>query len=123
MPCAAHLGMISPWTEPTTAVGVVYGLVDGEFAGIDSGGEFVFTNAGRDYDRTIGGAICYASESESNREHEMSHADQHETLGMFYAPLHLLMQGGSYLATGTYDDGHPLEWGPNSSPSTPWGLP
>jgi len=52
----------------------------------------------------------------------MAHTDQHTALGPFYVPAHLAAQGVSWVTTGSYDRGNPLESGPNQSPPTAWGF-
>ena len=114
---------INPWTGPTNAAGIAYGLSDGTFEGVDDG-RIIFSGTNRGYDRTIGDVICYSGPgpNQPNRAHEMAHTEQHDVLGPAYGPIHLGMQGMSWALTGTYDQANPLEWGPNQTPPTPWGL-
>jgi hypothetical protein len=101
----------------------LHALADASFEGVDYG-RLIFSGSGRGYDRTIGDVIVYSSSGPShpNRDHEMAHTDQHTVLGPFYGPVHLGAQAISWATTGTYDQGNPLEWGPNQSPPTPWGF-
>jgi RHS repeat-associated protein len=122
---AAGRTMMSPWTGPTNLLGILYGLADGSFEGFDNG-RIIFSNTGREYDRTIGDVICYGGTGPNhpNRDHEMAHTYQHSWLGPLYIPAHLLSQAASWLITlGSYSQANPLEWGPNQSPSVPWGGP
>lgn len=118
---AGSRSLLSPWTAVTNAPGIAYGLIDGEFEGVDNG-RIIFSGTGRGYDRTIGDVSCYSGSGPShpNRDHEMAHTDQHTVLGPFYVPMHLGLQSTSFITTGTYDRANPLEWGPNQSPPTPW---
>ena len=115
--------LFSPWTGPTNVLGISYGLADASFVGIDNG-RLIFSGSDRGYDRTIGDVIVYSSSDvvQPNRAHEMAHTDQHTALGPFYVPAHLAAQGVSWVTTGTYDQGNPLESGPNQSPPTAWGF-
>lgn len=83
---------------------------------------------------TFGHTICYASESpsQSSREHEHAHVRQADILGPAYLPLHILAQAVSAVVSGPaaagghnfnsdiFHEFNPLEWGPESSPATPW---
>ena len=115
--------LFSPWTGPTTVLGIGYGVADASFEGVDNG-RLIFSGSGRGYDRTIGDVIVYSSSGPShpNRDHEMAHTDQHTVLGPLYVPAHLGAQAVSWATTGSYNQGNPLEWGPNQSPPTAWGF-
>lgn len=130
------------WASPTTAIGLVLGLL-----GLLTGGnrprrgnnaiEFrgnrwiaPFTSA-----ITIGHVICYASRepAQHTQEHERQHTYQAEVLGPLYLPLHIALQliafGYSFFDvsrryTSANDRVHArvnvLETGPMATPPRPW---
>lgn len=130
------------WASPTTALGLVLGLL-----GLCTGGrrprlgnnaiEFCgnrwiapFTSA-----ITIGHVICYAGRdpAQHTQDHERQHTYQAEVLGPLYLPIHIALQliafGYSFFDvsrryTSANDRVHAsvnvLETGPMASPPRPW---
>jgi len=84
---------------------------------------------------TFGHVICYGADSPSDdlRKHELAHVEQADVLGPVYLQAHLAAQvwsqaistvagprSGGPGAHSSYSAYNPLEWGPYSSPPTPW---
>ena len=75
---------------------------------------------------TIGNIICYSIDPDNEpevRAHELAHSRQYAVLGDAYLPAHISAQVQSFITTGTYAKGNPLEIGPYAPDHTmwPWG--
>jgi len=76
---------------------------------------YTFGNQGLTFGHVVAlapGATCL--------NHELQHVKQHDMLGPEYLPAHVAAQAYSWLTTGTYDLGNPLETGPYSPTPRPW---
>jgi len=125
----AILQTLHSWTGFTNWIGISYGILDGDFKGVDSNSNIIFDNNRRVLDRKVGDVICYSGKAKSEKKRSFWHENanaQHQTfLGPYCVPAHgsLILASVLLSPDGGDNTWNQLEWGPYERPPRLWALP
>jgi hypothetical protein len=76
-----------------------------------------------DHGLTMGHVVALSSDEDKEAntfQHELAHVEQHNALGAWYLPAHMATKIGCYNFEGPVWDCDFFEWGPYSSPPSPF---